>query len=322
MLVDKRVLADAGYGNTSPEDYHQKNIVLRDGRDAILWLHKQTGHGILDPEFWEGRDYYVDKYRKEFSATLGKQVEQSEHLRVYKNLNAKQFNTFSRYLTKDNRYLEIGCSFGGVFNLVSGYGVEVCHGVEPNQNDAAFVSHNNPDARVFNATLEDAELSEDYYDLIVSNEVLEHTVNPRAFLRKCYSLLRKGGVIHLEVPNHNDVLLSAYQNTSYDRFFYHKAHIHYFSVSSFQELCQQCGFKGKVSSFLMYPLFNQVWWYQNHGPQPSASLALSTPVPTAGKSDAEKAINVFYERVEREYEELVNSYMLGDCLIFQGTKNE
>lgn len=239
---------------------------------------------------------------------------------MYKELNLRQFNTISQYLTVETKYLEIGCSFGGVFNLVSDYGVAVCHAVEPNQKDATFVSQNNPHAEIFNTPLGNAVLPKDYYDLIVSNEVLEHTVNPGIFLRKCCFLLRKGGVLHLEVPNHDDVLLSTYQDAGYKKFYYHKAHIHYFTVSSLQKLCQECRFGGKVSSFLMYPFFNQLWWYYNHGPQSSASLALATPAPAAGKTSAAKAINEFYKYVEGKYEELINSYMLGDCLIFQGSK--
>lgn len=318
--MDRKLLESVGFKNTSPDEYKRKDVVLRDGRDGIVWVHSQTGHGILDSMFWEDKEYYLEDYRKEFSATPGEHVEQSEHFQIYKDLNLKQFDTFSKCLAAETKYLEIGCSFGGILNLVLDHSVNVCHGVEPNQADAAFVRQYNPDATIFNVSFEDADLSEDYYNLIVSNEVLEHTVNPVRFLEKCCSLLKQNGVIHLEVPNHNDALLSAYQNTSYERFYYHKAHIHYFTVGSLQKLCQECGFKGETSSFLMYPFFNHVWWHQNHGPQRSASLALSTPVPTAGNMNAEKSINEFYKNVEKEYEELINSYMFGDCLIFHGIK--
>ena len=318
--IDKDTLAAAGFGDTLPEDYTYKNVVLRDGRKAVVWLHKQTGHGILDSQYWENQSFYTEDYRSEFGAEIGKKTEASKHLKIYKDLNKKQFDTFSRLLTDKTRFLEIGCSFGGVFNLVAGSGVALCHGVEPNRQDAAFTQQNNKEAKIYNTTFENADLSSDFYDIVVILEVLEHTVSPRGFLQKCFSVLRSGGVIHVEVPNHDDVLLEVYKDTGYHKFYYHKAHIHYFTEKSLRLLCCECGFDGRVSSFLMYPFFNHVWWRQNHEPQPSAVLALSTPIPTNGKTSAEKAINNFYKRVEREYEDLINSNMLGDCLIFQGRK--
>ena len=83
---------------------------------------------------------------------------------------------------------------------------------------------------------------------------------------------------------------------------------------------QKIGFEGHISSFLMYPFFNHVWWSQNHGPQDCAFSALSTPKP-ADNSPAGKTINDFYKRTELEYERMINEYALGDCLIFQGRKN-
>lgn len=309
-----------GFGNTFPEDYVRKTVVLRDDREATVWVHKQTGHGILDSAYWEEQGYYGENYRNEFGAEIGKKVLPSDNLQIYDDLNERQFQTFLKHLTKETRLLEIGCSFGGILNRVANFGVATCHGIEPNKQDTAFVQHNNKKAKIFNSTFENANLPDDYYDIIVSIEVLEHIVSPRSFLQKCYTVLRRGGLIHIEVPNHNDALLNAYKNAAYEKFYYRKVHIHYFTKESLYLLCRGCGFDGEAFSFLMYPFFNHVWWHQNHGPQPSAVTALSRQIPTDGKTRAEKAINDFYKRIEEEYENLINNNMLGDCLIFQGRK--
>ena len=59
-----------------------------------------------------------------------------------------------------------------------------------------------------------------------------------------------------------------------------------------------------------------MFWCQNNKPQGSADIALNTPIPT----DSISEINNFYVDVENRYEELINKHMLGDCLVFQGTK--
>jgi len=319
-FINESVLENVGFGSTSPEDYSCKTVMLRDGRDAVVWIHKKTGHGILDKQFWEDQDYYKKDYRNEFGSKVSGKTPPFEHLRIYKDLNKKQFGSFSSNLSKITKYLEIGCSFGGILNQVASSGVAVCHGVEPNVEDAEFVRESNKNVQIFNTAFEETKLPCEYYDVIVGIEVLEHTVSPGHFLKKCFNLLSKNGLIHLEVPNHADVLLSTYKNAEYRNFYYHKAHIHYFTKDSLSLLCRECGFCGNVSSFLMYPFFNHVWWHQNQKPQPSAATALVTPVATNGRNSVEKEINTFYKRVEKEYEAMINDNMLGDCLIFQGRK--
>jgi 2-polyprenyl-3-methyl-5-hydroxy-6-metoxy-1,4-benzoquinol methylase len=320
MSIEKSVLEATGFGNTSLPDYWPKTVVLRDGREAVIWIHRHSGHGILDPKYWESQEFYSEDYRKQFSAEIGRNVKAVEHLKIYNGLNEKQFRTFAQHLDKKTKFLEIGCSFGGILKRAANCGVAICHAVEPNRKDAEFVRESNPQAEIFNTAFENTELQENFYDIVVSIEVLEHVVSPRKFLEKCFNVLKNGGIIHLEVPNHNDVLLSTYENKAYKNFYYHKAHIHHFTEDSLKLLCKQCGFEGQVSSFLMYPFFNHVWWTQNQKPQLSAVSALATLQPTGAKTTAKKAINEFYKKTEQDYEKLINSYMLGDCLIFQGKK--
>ena len=319
-FIDENILERTGFRNTLPADYLPKPVILRDGREATIWVHKKTGHGILDIEFWEKQDYYSKDYRNEYGAEIEKVTLPSEHLEIYSSLNEKQFQIFSSDLTSETKFLEIGCSFGGILNKVSDAGLKVIHGVEPNKRDAQIVSSRLSTAKIFNSTFEKSELADEYYDMVVSIEVLEHVVSPLHFLKKCYGILSKNGLIHIEVPNHNDVLLSAYKDPGYLNFYYHKAHIHYFTKESLLLLCHECGFEGSVASFLMYPFFNHVWWYQNHKPQLSATTALAQPLPTAGNTPADKVINEFYKKIENEYETLINNNMLGDCLIFHGQK--
>jgi 2-polyprenyl-3-methyl-5-hydroxy-6-metoxy-1,4-benzoquinol methylase len=225
-------------------------------------------------------------------------------------------------LDVDCRFLEIGCGAGGILAQALESGVGECHAVEPNRDDANFVARRLPGAKVIRDVFQEADLPDSFYDVAASVEVLEHVVSPRAFLQKCRSILKPGGQIHLEVPNFDDVLLSTYKDNSYQDFFYHKAHIHYFTRESLTRLCSECGFQGTTQSFLMYPFFNHVWWHQHGGPQASAVAALATPQPTGGGNPAEQAINMFYRRVQAEYEALVNGWMLGDCLVYQGSSRK
>jgi 2-polyprenyl-3-methyl-5-hydroxy-6-metoxy-1,4-benzoquinol methylase len=319
--VNEDILIKTGFSHYKTEDFELKNVVLRGGENAALWVHVDSGHGILDPKHWENGDYYQERYRSEFSAQkTGEKVLPEKHFDVYRRLNASQFAQFSDQLTHNTRYLEIGCSFGGVLKQVADFGVEVCHGIEPNSKDAEFIQKMCPQAKIFNSTFESLDLESEYYEMVACFEVLEHIVSPGSTLKKAAKAIKKNGFINIEVPNHRDVLLSCYKNSQYENFFYHKAHIHYFTEESLSQLFDLCGFDGAVTSFLMYPFFNHVFWHQNRGPQPSAQIALSTSCPTAGYSSADKAIDKFFLQVETDYRKLINRHMVGDCLVFRGRK--
>jgi 2-polyprenyl-3-methyl-5-hydroxy-6-metoxy-1,4-benzoquinol methylase len=319
--ISRTILDLCGFSEHSVTDYSKKAIILRDGREAFIWIHKNTGHGILDPVFWENEDFYKEQYRNEFTSVLGNKVVNDKNLKISSRLNKTQFNDIKVFLNKNTKYLEIGCSFGGVFNQIVDYGVAEAIAIEPSFEDSQFVQMNNPKQKVINSLFENIELKENYFDVIVSIEVLEHTNNPAKFLEKCNKILNKNGVLYLEVPNHNDVLYSTYNDIiGYKNFYYHKAHIHYFSRLSLESLCEKYGFKGTVSSFLMYPFFNHVYWSQNCKPQGSAEKALYTPQPADENIEAGKIINNFYQKVEKEYEKMVNELMLGDCLTYKGFK--
>ena len=305
-------------------DFIEKNIQLRNGDAAILWVHKTNGHGVLDKKYWPDEilnNYYEKTYRSEYSANAdGTNFESDSHFKLYKNVNKKQFDHIKEYLTKSSKYLEIGTSFGGIISQVIDYGVEECSGVEPNTSDANYIKNKFNDIVIYNSKLENTELKINYYDIITSFEVLEHMVSVKSYLQSCFNALNSTGNIVIEVPNHNDVLLSCYNSTKYKKFYYHNAHIHYFTDTSLTDICKHYGFKGTVESIQIYPFFNHINWCINNKPQPSASDAINTPIPTSGNTNIEKSINKFYKDVEKMYDDLINGFKLGGELIFKGTK--
>lgn len=318
--MDNQLLLDTGL-EYDINDFSKKSIVLRDGRESVLWVHEPTGHGILDRKYWENidEDYYKEDYRQQSSTNAkGGFVEPREHLSICEKLNKRQYEQFSDRVNKDTKYLEVGCSFGGVAKNVLDFGVEVCDVVEPNKVDAEFIKENFDGITVYNDLLENVNIDKKY-NLVVSFEVLEHAISPIEFLKKCNNLMDKGGFINIEVPNHDDVILR-YNTDRYKDFYYHKAHIHYFTDKSLNDICSMAGFDGSVSSFLYYPFFNHVFWLQNNKPQNSAKLALHTPLPTDGKNEIDVELNNFYSEVEDRYDKLINKHTLGDCLVFKGQK--
>jgi len=317
------ILEQVGLSHYDSIDFFPRKIKLRKGKETILWVHQPSGHGVLDSENWPTEAYYEEEYREEFSANSdGRKIETDKHFEIFKKINKKQFEVFSGLINPETKFLEIGPSHGGIIEHVSKSSVKCYHAVEPNKEDAFYLKKKYPELKIYNSLLEKIELTEDYYDTVVSFEVLEHTLSPVKFLNILNRSMNNKANLVLEVPNHDDVLLSCYnEDITYKDFYYHKAHIHYFTKTSLKEMCEQCGFTGNVTSFLMYPFFNHVYWVQNSGPQATAALALSLPKSTSLSTNIQKKINNFYQDVEEQYEQLINSNGVGDCLIFKGIKN-
>ena len=120
---------------------------------------------------------------------------------------------------KSKRILEVGSGFGT--NLVvwtkkfgvDGYGIEpggegfnqgfiasqillVANGIDPN--------------RVINCPGESLPFDDESFDLVYSSNVLEHTENPEQVLSESLRVLRRGGILQMEMPNY----LSYFEGTT------------------------------------------------------------------------------------------------------------
>jgi 2-polyprenyl-3-methyl-5-hydroxy-6-metoxy-1,4-benzoquinol methylase len=303
-----------------PEEFVKEDIVLRDGRNAFIWVNKNDNHGILDSSFWENESYYEENYREEYSANLNSYTKPNEHLNVYKNVNKRQFNQFKKFLNSETNFLEIGCSFGGILKQINKINIKSKNAIEPNKKDSFFCSKKYKNVNIINSIFQNHDFGKQKFNLIVSFEVLEHVYNIDTFLKKVSSVLDNNGIVNFEVPNHNDALLRNYNVERYKTFYYHKAHIHYFTPDSLKKIFNHYKINGDVYSFQMYPFLNQIYWVYNNQPQPSAELALNYPDLDKNENLVNKEISKFLKKINNEYQKIMNKELSGDCLVFVGKK--
>jgi hypothetical protein len=301
------------------DNFYSKKIILRDGREAILWVNYEDGHGILDDEFWEDQNFYRKDYRDEFSSSLVSQTKSEEHLEVYKKINEKQFNQFKNEINHETSFLEIGSSFGGISKFIDKLELTKKDFIEPNEDDYSFCKERFQKCNFFNYNFESFNFEKNKYDMIVSFEVLEHIFDLSLFLKKLNSILNQNGSVNFEVPNHKDALLVNYKNIGYSNFYYHKAHVHYFTPESLKNIFFHFGIDGEVFGFQMYPLFNQINWLYNNLPQKTAVDALNIPEFDTDNSN-NILLNTFFQKIHDEYYNLVEKNLISDCLIFKGKK--
>ena len=139
------------------------------------------------------KNYYAYAYDEKFSwlAKKGKAL-----------IDRSTFARVGRFVPGAlTRYLDIGCGNGRYLRLLAERGVnkEGLHGVEL---DAEVVQRLRDDGyQVLNAAFEDADLPDNYFQLVTLFSVLEHVANPRDTLQRIHRLLVDGGIVAFEVPN-------------------------------------------------------------------------------------------------------------------------
>jgi len=112
------------------------------------------------------------------------------------------FDLRERFLPYNNHknglILDIGCGRGDYLKQMKGLGWNVL-GVEPDPVSAQLARSNG--INIFNGTLGEAELDEESVDQVTMQHVIEHLIDPLAYVKECYRILKKGGRLVIYTPN-------------------------------------------------------------------------------------------------------------------------
>lgn len=137
------------------------------------------------------------------------------------------------------RVLDVGCAAGGLLLAFLQAGWECC-GVEPSAELAA-VARENVGCEIHESPLETVSLPPETFDAITALHVLEHSPDPRSFLGSCYRLLKKGGVLLLEVPDFGS--REARRQGAFWVPLYPDTHLYHFTLRTLSGLLESTGFR-------------------------------------------------------------------------------
>ena len=152
-----------------------------------------------------------------------------------------------RVPTTAERVLELGCAEGTFATTVKRLtGAEVW-GIEFNPQVAAQARTVIDRVLVGDADERIAEIPDNYFDVIVCNDVLEHLVDPLMTLRRLRSKLRSGGVVVASIPNIRyapalSKVLFRKDFPTDDEGIFDRTHLHFFTRKSIVRMFQQAGY--------------------------------------------------------------------------------
>ena len=108
----------------------------------------------------------------------------------------------------------------------------------------------------------DAAMAENFrYDAVVLFHVFEHIEEPGSFLENCRKLLDDGGRLILEVPALSDPLLSLFEHSGYEQFYFQKQHPYVYTADSLGRVLAHSGFRvNRTIMHQRYGLENHLGW--------------------------------------------------------------
>jgi 2-polyprenyl-3-methyl-5-hydroxy-6-metoxy-1,4-benzoquinol methylase len=265
-------------------------------------------------------DFYKKEYR---SHVLYKESSGPKELfDLYSQFQDNRIGLLKKYINNKTELLEVGCSVGMFLYHVKKYTKRIA-GIDYDIASGKFAS-DKCKCLVFDKDIKKTGLSKESFDIICMFQVLEHVENPVKFISEYKEYLKPGGLICVEVPNIRDVLRYAYDLPNYNKFYFHPAHLWYFSEKSLAKVMKKADFSGKVVFSQNYNIVNHFHWIDTDKPQGSCVPGLSDPFfPIKNEFNLKKGreLNRFILDIDFFYKELLKKLKITDNITFIGRKN-
>lgn len=212
----------------------------------------------------------------------------------------KVFESLKKY-RRTNRVLDIGCGAGSVLEAAKragwdGEGLEISVPAVEYVRSLGF--------KVFQGDLASAPYPDDYFDVVIASELLEHVTDPLSLLKQVARILRPGGVLWATTPNGRGVssrMLGVSWTTVCP-----PEHLQLFSINGLRQLIEKAGFerirmqaRGCNPFEILHALRSRNRQTKSNGSQENA----------AGPAEAPAALN------EESFDRVSSSYQLNEALL-------
>lgn len=181
--------------------------------DDIKKLYQEVEYFNRGEEGHGYRDYLADR---------------ELHIKTFE----REFDRIERH-KKGGKLLDIGCATGFALKVAKGRGWDV-YGIEVSRFASEY-ARKEFSIDVFNGTLEESHYPDKYFDLIISYGTIEHTTEPKTFLKESGRILKDDGLIVIATPDIGNWLGN--------RKFQYKPleHLYYFNIDTISKTLRDAG---------------------------------------------------------------------------------
>lgn len=188
-------------GSSDYENWYSGGVVRGNWEKGEVWnviRCRNCQHGIIHPAPSADKlnEYYSEGYDP-YDSDHGLTEDIDAVVEAARAAGEYRYVKFSAGM----RILDVGCGGGSFLAVCRALGAEV-FGVEPSEDGVATCKAS--DIPVFHGNLtEFLKTTDQKFDLITTNHVVEHHPEPTALIREMKSLLVPNGEIYIAVPNAN-----------------------------------------------------------------------------------------------------------------------
>ena len=244
------------------EDTPEKFKIVRCNNCGLIYLNPRPAKDII------GRYYPVDSYYS-YQDFTDKRLNYREWLKKISlegYYNSK--NIFKKFLSwlllrnfmivipkeKKGSLLDIGCGSGEFLYQMKSYGWNV-YGVEISQ--ASTNIGNKRGLNILCGELGGADFSDNFFDVVVLNQTLEHVYSPSSYLKEIHRILKPEGTLIIAVPNIGCMESKMFKEN------WHlldvPTHLYFFNTTSLRRYLEKYGFAvEKVLSKRFSPPLNEI----------------------------------------------------------------
>lgn len=204
------------------------------------------------------KEYYDGKFREEVHSNSYYEYDTLQTVFTRFSPEAKQrVKRVEKELKPTDEVLEIGCSVGYFLSAIADK-VSTVYGTEWDKKAQSYIRDCIEKDNVFVGN--DPEDFEKQFDKVFMFHVLEHISEPVDFLKGLKGLLKTDGILYIEVPNVDDVLVKTYKCDAFKDFYYKKAHLYNFNEKGMAYIFSQAGFNFEIEYIERYDLSNHLYW--------------------------------------------------------------
>ena len=157
---------------------------------------------------------------------------------------------------KNGRLLDVGCATGFLLDEARHRKWEV-RGIEMSKW-AADYARQKLNLDITTGPAEKTPFPDEFFDVIVMIDVLEHLTNPKHVLLEIRRILKNDGILYISTPNIHSMASKVLGAKWWG---INKYHLYYFSINTFKKMCDACGMK--VKSFTSHVrIFSLSYWVQ------------------------------------------------------------
>ena len=173
---------------------------------------------------------YIEGYRAKFAAKMARSRRRAARL---------------RRRARGDDFLDVGSNFGFMVEAAAGVGFRAT-GVEVNRTLVEAARAQFPGRDFVAGLLEEQRFGERRFDVVYCSEVIEHTADPRLFLKQLAAVMRPGGLLYLTTPH-----IREYRKRGFAKMGAPDQKL-YFNDANLRRLLRDCGFSRVRPQFTFF----------------------------------------------------------------------